>query len=88
VLCDAFREPTMLAREAVTLDHVSGGRFELGIGSGSVPEELATFGVGPESTGDRVTRLGETLDVLRALWSGEAFDYEGRFVRIANSAGT
>ena len=82
VLCDALRHPTVLAREAVTIDHVSGGRFELGIGSGSVPGELVTFGVEPQGTGDRVTRLGETLDVLRALWSGEQVDYEGRFMRL------
>ncbi len=82
VLCDALRHPASLAREAVTLDHVSRGRFELGIGSGSVPEELVTFGVQPQRVGDRVTRLGETLDVLRALWSGEPFDYDGTFFRM------
>ena len=47
VLCDAFRHPAMLAREAVAIDHASGGRFEFGIGSGSVEDEFATFGVGP-----------------------------------------
>ena len=82
VLCDALRHPALLAREAVTVDHVSRGRFELGIGSGSVPEELVTFGVQPQAVGDRVTRLGETLDLLRALWSGESFDYEGSFFRM------
>jgi len=82
VLCDALRHPASLAREAVTIDHVSGGRFELGIGSGSVPEELVTYGVQPQAVGDRVTRLGETLDVMRALWSGESFDYDGKFFRL------
>ncbi len=46
VLCDALRHPAVLARQAVTLDHFSSGRFELGIGSGSVPGELDAFGVG------------------------------------------
>src|SRR3954454_22442960 len=46
VLCDAFRHPAVLARQAVSLDHASNGRFELGIGCVSVPEELVTFGVG------------------------------------------
>ena len=46
VLCDAFRHPAVLAREAVTLDHASLGRFDLGIGWGSWPSELETFGVG------------------------------------------
>ena len=40
VLCDSFRHPAVLARQAVTLDHLSGGRFDLGIGSGSTPAEL------------------------------------------------
>jgi alkanesulfonate monooxygenase SsuD/methylene tetrahydromethanopterin reductase-like flavin-dependent oxidoreductase (luciferase family) len=79
VLCDAFRHPAVLAREAVTLDHASGGRFELGIGWGSVPTELGTFGVGSTAPRDRVERLGETLAVLRALWSGDPVDFDGRF---------
>ena len=40
VLCEAFRHPAVLARQAVTIDHASNGRFDLGIGWGSVPEEL------------------------------------------------
>ena len=80
VLCDAFRHPAVLARQAVTLDHASGGRFELGIGSGSVPDELATFGV--DAGGRRVERLAETLEVLKLLWTGEPVEYEGRFFRL------
>jgi alkanesulfonate monooxygenase SsuD/methylene tetrahydromethanopterin reductase-like flavin-dependent oxidoreductase (luciferase family) len=77
VLCDSFRHPAVLARQAVTLDHASGGRFELGIGWGSVASEFATFGIGPTETTHRVTRLAETLDVLRLLWTGEAVDFDG-----------
>ncbi len=79
VLCDAFRLPTMLAREVVSIDHASGGRFELGIGAGSVPDEFATFGVGSAEPRVRVDRLRETLEVLRALWRGEAVDYDGQY---------
>ena len=61
VLCDAFRHPAVLAREAVTLDHASGGRFELGIGWGSVVEEFTTYGVRPIAARERVARLKETL---------------------------
>jgi alkanesulfonate monooxygenase SsuD/methylene tetrahydromethanopterin reductase-like flavin-dependent oxidoreductase (luciferase family) len=82
VLCDAFRHPTVLAREAVTLDHASGGRFELGIGWGSVIGEFTTFGVTPTAARERVQRLSETLDILRALWSGEAFDYDGQYFHL------
>ena len=79
VLCDALRHPVMLARQAVTLDHASGGRFELGIGWGSVPQELEAFGVFDTSPRVRVDRLGETLEVLELLWSGDEVSYEGRF---------
>lgn len=79
VLCDAMREPAVLAKEIVTLDHASGGRFELGIGSGSVPKELDTFGIFDGGVADRIDRLRETLEVLRALWTGEVIDYDGKY---------
>lgn len=79
VLCDAMRHPAVLAKEAVTLDHASGGRFELGIGWGSVPAELERFGVADTSPPARVRRLAETLEVLAALWRGDAVDYAGEF---------
>ncbi len=77
VLCDAFRHPAVLARQAVTLDHATGGRFELGIGWGSVPGEFATFGIGDATPRARVDRLTETLEVVTALWSAETVSYEG-----------
>jgi alkanesulfonate monooxygenase SsuD/methylene tetrahydromethanopterin reductase-like flavin-dependent oxidoreductase (luciferase family) len=77
VLCDSFRHPAVLAREAVTLDQASGGRFELGIGWGSVADELGTFGVGSQEAKVRLGRLRESLEIMTALWTGEALDYEG-----------
>jgi alkanesulfonate monooxygenase SsuD/methylene tetrahydromethanopterin reductase-like flavin-dependent oxidoreductase (luciferase family) len=77
VLCDSMRHPAVLARQAVTLDHASGGRFELGLGWGSVPEELDVFGVGTSDARTRVERLSESLAVIKALWSGEPVDFEG-----------
>jgi alkanesulfonate monooxygenase SsuD/methylene tetrahydromethanopterin reductase-like flavin-dependent oxidoreductase (luciferase family) len=77
VLCDSLRHPAVLARQVTSLDHASGGRFELGIGWGSVPAELGTFGVGSTEAPVRVGRLAESLDILRGLWSGEPVDHEG-----------
>jgi alkanesulfonate monooxygenase SsuD/methylene tetrahydromethanopterin reductase-like flavin-dependent oxidoreductase (luciferase family) len=79
VLCDALRHPAVLAREAVSIDHASGGRFELGIGWGSYPADFDKFGARPTEPRARVQRLRETLEVLRALWAGEAVDYDGEF---------
>src|SRR5271170_8458389 len=56
VLCDAFRHPAVLAKQAVTLAEASGGRFELGLGSGSMPNELAKFGL---RNGDAVHRIDQ-----------------------------
>src|SRR5690606_15002521 len=77
VLCDSFRHPAVLARQVTSLDHASGGRFELGIGWGSVPVELDVYGVGSTEPKLRVGRLAETLQILRGLWSGEEVDFQG-----------
>ncbi|MGP0030105.1 MAG: LLM class flavin-dependent oxidoreductase [Acidimicrobiales bacterium] len=82
VLCDSFRHPAVLARQAVTLDHASDGRFELALGSGSVPAELAVFGFDAPDAAERTARLRETLEVVTGLWSGEPVTHEGRFFRL------
>jgi len=79
VLCDALRHPAVLARQAVSIDHASGGRFELGIGWGSYPGDFDNFGVAPAEPRHRVKRLRETLEVLRGLWAGETVDFDGEF---------
>jgi alkanesulfonate monooxygenase SsuD/methylene tetrahydromethanopterin reductase-like flavin-dependent oxidoreductase (luciferase family) len=85
VLCDAFRQPAVLAQQSVSLDHASGGRFELGIGWGSYVNDFDYFGLQPRQPADRVQRLRETLEVLRALWTGETVDYDGQFHRFAKA---
>ncbi|OMC02671.1 NADP oxidoreductase [Mycobacterium sp. NS-7484] len=68
VLCDAFRHPAVLAKQAVTLSEASGGRFELGLGSGSWPREFERFGIETGDAAARVRRLGETLQLLGQYW--------------------
>ncbi len=82
VLCDSFRHPAVLAREAVSIDHASGGRFELGLGWGSVADEIDAFGIGSSAAADRVARLGESLEIIKALWAGETVDYDGRYFQL------
>jgi alkanesulfonate monooxygenase SsuD/methylene tetrahydromethanopterin reductase-like flavin-dependent oxidoreductase (luciferase family) len=82
VLCDAFRHPAVLARQAVTLDHASGGRYELALGSGSTPAELGVFGFDAPPAARRIARLRETLEIITGLWSGESLTYEGEFFRL------
>ncbi len=78
-LCDALRHPAVLAKQAVSLDHATHGRFELGIGWGSAVEELVAFGLGPTEASPRIDRFRETLEILKALWSGESIDYQGTY---------
>lgn len=79
VLCCSFRHPCLLAKEVVSLDHLSGGRFELGLGWGSVPDELSRFGFPAEDATARAARMEEYLTVLSALFSGAAVDHDGAF---------
>lgn len=77
----ARRRPWKVAREAVTLDHLSKGRFTLIVGLGTLDD--AAFGrVGePTSRRTRAERLDETLDILVGLWSGQPFGFAGRHYR-------
>ncbi|HXS86710.1 MAG TPA: LLM class flavin-dependent oxidoreductase [Mycobacterium sp.] len=68
VLCDAFRHPAVLAKQAVTLSEASDGRFELGLGTGSWPAELTRFDVGQQDPLARVKRLERNLDLMNRYW--------------------
>jgi len=76
VLCDAFRHPAVLAKQAVTLSNASDGRFELGLGAGSWPAEFTRFDVGQQDPVARVEQLGRHLALIRQYWgdSGEDAD--------------
>jgi len=86
VLCDALRHPAVLAKQAVSLDHASGGRFELGLGWGSYQPDFDRFGVTPHTPRERVARLRETLEVITALWAGETVDYRGEYHRLEGAS--
>jgi probable F420-dependent oxidoreductase len=77
VLANDYRHPVLLAKEAATLQHLSGGRFELGIGAGWLREEYERAGMGFDRAGVRVDRLAESLEVLRGLLGGESLRYHG-----------
>jgi alkanesulfonate monooxygenase SsuD/methylene tetrahydromethanopterin reductase-like flavin-dependent oxidoreductase (luciferase family) len=68
VLCDAFRHPAVLAKQAVTLSEASDGRFELGLGSGSWPAEFTRFDVGQQDPVARVKQLESHLDLISQYW--------------------
>jgi len=72
-------DPITLAKQAATVDVLSDGRFELGVGAGWLLEEGRALG---HPTDHRQARLEETIEVLRLAWSRPTFSYEGRFVKI------
>ncbi|MFA1541930.1 LLM class flavin-dependent oxidoreductase [Actinomadura monticuli] len=77
VLCAEFRHPAVLAKMAASLDAVSGGRLELGLGWGSVAGELTDYGFHDPGPAARAGRLAETIDILRLLWTGDPVDFVG-----------
>jgi alkanesulfonate monooxygenase SsuD/methylene tetrahydromethanopterin reductase-like flavin-dependent oxidoreductase (luciferase family) len=79
VLCDAFRHPAVLAKQAVTLSEASGGRFELGLGAGSWPAEFTRFDVGQQDPVARVQQLDRNLGLIRQYWADGERESTGQF---------
>jgi alkanesulfonate monooxygenase SsuD/methylene tetrahydromethanopterin reductase-like flavin-dependent oxidoreductase (luciferase family) len=74
-----LRPPAMLARQAATIDVLSGGRFELGLGAGAFADGIAGMG-GPRRTpGQARAALSEAIDIIRSSWAGEPFSFEGTY---------
>ncbi|GAA0590937.1 TIGR03621 family F420-dependent LLM class oxidoreductase [Actinomadura livida] len=82
VLANDYRHPVLLAKEAATLDHLSGGRFELGVGAGWLRDEYAAAGMPFDAAGARVGRLEESLEILRSLLGGQQTTFAGDHYRI------
>lgn len=76
-LCNEFRHPVQLAREAATIDLLSDGRLELGIGAGWLAEDFERAGMVRHPAGVRIARLGETVEIVRGLWREEPFAFHG-----------
>jgi alkanesulfonate monooxygenase SsuD/methylene tetrahydromethanopterin reductase-like flavin-dependent oxidoreductase (luciferase family) len=78
VLCNQFRHPAVLAKMATTLDQISAGRLQLGIGSGSIEDEHNRVGLDWGTFAERSERLGETLEMLHQAFSDGRIDVAGK----------
>lgn len=76
-LCNDFRNPALLAKMAASLDLLSEGRLELGLGAGWYEPEYSAAGIHFDPPGDRIARLGEAGQVLRRLLDGEELTFDG-----------
>ena len=83
VLNNDFRNPTLLAKEIATLDVLSKGRVDMGIGAGWLEEDLTKTGIATwDPPGTRVSRLFESIAALRLLFSGEPVNFDGQYYAI------
>ena len=82
VLSNDFRHPAIVAHEAASLHHLSGGRFELGIGAGWYQPEYRAAGIGFDSPGQRIDRLEESLTIVKGLLAGDRVDHAGAWYHI------
>ena len=87
VLGNDYRHPVVLAKEAATLDVLTGGRFELGIGAGWMTTDYQQAGLPLDRPGVRIERLAEALAVLRGLWDDEPCTFAGDHYRVTELDG-
>lgn len=82
-----YKHPVVLAKEAATIDLLSDGRLELGLGAGWMRSDYDESGIPFDRPGVRIDRLEEGLAIVKGLMSGEAFDFKGEHYQVAGLAG-
>jgi len=80
--CMGYRNPAYLAKVAATVDHVSGGRVEMGIGGGWYEHEWKAYGYGFPEIGDRLRMLDEGVQIMRQAWSQGTATLDGRYYQV------
>src|SRR6202012_1820597 len=87
VFCIDYHVPAVLAKEAATLDLLSDGRLELGIGAGWSEVADTAMGLSFDRPGRRIGKLAEVVSLIKAHWDGEELDFSGEFVDVHGYAG-
>ncbi len=80
-----YRHPAVLANMAVSVDHISGGRLEFGLGAAWHEPEHLTYGIDFPSAGTRIAMLDEACEIIRRLWTEENVDHDGRFWKLRDA---
>ena len=82
VLCHSYRSPAVLAKMAATLDVISGGRLDLGLGAGWFEQEYRAYGIPFPRIGERIDQLGEGVEIIRRMWTEPRPAFRGRHYAI------
>jgi alkanesulfonate monooxygenase SsuD/methylene tetrahydromethanopterin reductase-like flavin-dependent oxidoreductase (luciferase family) len=77
--CNGYRHPAVLAKIASTVDHVSGGRLDMGLGAGWFELEYNMYGIPFPRPAQRIAELDEALQMLKLLWTEELASFEGKY---------
>ena len=85
VVGNTYRSPAVLANIAATIDHVSGGRLELGIGAGWYELEHSQYGIPFHTVGRRIRMVGETARILKSLWTEQSTDFKGKYYTLSGA---
>jgi alkanesulfonate monooxygenase SsuD/methylene tetrahydromethanopterin reductase-like flavin-dependent oxidoreductase (luciferase family) len=85
VTCNTFRHPAVLAQQAITVDHISRGRLEIGLGAGWYVPEHEQFGIPLPPPGARVSRFREAVTLIDLLLRGEAVTYTGQHYQVKDA---
>ena len=88
VLDNDFRHPVILAKEAATLDVVTGGRFELGMGAGWMTTDYNQSGIPMEPAAIRIAKLAESLDIMTSMWTTGRATLHGEYYNVTEAVGT
>jgi probable F420-dependent oxidoreductase len=83
-----YRHPVVLAKEAATLDLLSDGRFDLGLGAGWMASDYEQAGMPYDSAGTRIERLEEGLQIIKGLMAGASFSFTGKHYRVKELEGS
>ena len=85
VICNSYRNPALLAKSLCTIDQISGGRLEIGVGAGWMAEEYKAYGYEFPSMGVRLKQFAEGLEVLKQMLSEKRANFKGRYYTITDA---